>query len=347
MRYCLKRLLLTLGAVLGVLAAFWSLQGASRAMLEEEPPMAAARQPLVKKETSKSTPKPTAAPKPAATPKPAAASQAANKTPVPVQRTETQPTYEASEPVIDISRANEGTIFVAYEAQGSNHKVLISNGGQNAAYNIKSDGSTNRISLSLGAGTYTISIMRNMGGSKYAVVKTETAAYDGGLPAQEGISQPPVNVDSRFLMASNEINWNTNQAAIRYAATLTQQQNTTKDKVSKVYSFIVANIRYNYDVVGKLPSGYLPDIDVTYSTRKGICYDFSALFGGMLRSQGIPTKLCKGSATAVNGYHAWNEVYIDGKWYVVDSSSDSIYYEYKAKVSMFKSSRDYSAKYET
>lgn len=347
------RLLLAHKAVpaFGLLALLWAvpahgavvLQGAHYAAV----PMAAPRQPMVKKDaakaTPKPTPKPTATPKPSATPKPAATA----KTTVNVQRTQPEPEYQAAEPVIDTSRAGEGLVFVAYQMAGSNHKVIINNGSQNATYNIKSDGSTNRISLSLGEGTYTITLMQNAGGSRYMAVKAASVYFDGGAAAIPATEQPPANVDSRFLMASNEINWNQSQAAIKYAATLAETKNTTKDKVVTIYSFIIANIRYNYDVVGKLPSGYLPDIDTTYSTRKGICYDFSALFGGMLRSQGIPAKLVKGSSTLVNGYHAWNEVYIDGKWYVVDTSSDSIYYEYKTKVSMFKSTKDYKTKYET
>ena len=42
---------------------------------------------------------------------------------------------------------------------------------------------------------------------------------------------------------------------------------------------------------------------------KGICFDYASLMAGLLRSQGIPTKLVVGySGTA---YHAWISVYLD------------------------------------
>ena len=54
---------------------------------------------------------------------------------------------------------------------------------------------------------------------------------------------------------------------------------------------------------------YIPDIDATMQTRKGICFDYASLMSALLRSQGIPTKLVVGySGTA---YHAWISVYLD------------------------------------
>ena len=60
---------------------------------------------------------------------------------------------------------------------------------------------------------------------------------------------------------------------------------------------------------------YLPDPDRTYSSRNGICYDYASLMCAMLRSQGIPSRLIKGSTPL--GYHAWNEVFFEGRGWVV------------------------------
>ena len=61
-----------------------------------------------------------------------------------------------------------------------------------------------------------------------------------------------------------------------------------------------------------MKSGYLPDIDDTLAKRKGICFDYSAVFACMLRVQNIPAKLIIGYADRY--YHAWNSVLIEGKW---------------------------------
>ena len=44
----------------------------------------------------------------------------------------------------------------------------------------------------------------------------------------------------------------------------------------------------------------------------------------MLRSQGIPTKLVKGYSDNVDGYHAWNEVYINEEWITIDTTLDAV-----------------------
>ena len=66
-------------------------------------------------------------------------------------------------------------------------------------------------------------------------------------------------------------------------------------------------------------SGYVPDIDDMLETKMGICFDFSALMGALLRSQGVPTQMVMGYADIT--YHAWNNIYIDGEWVRYDATS--------------------------
>ena len=80
-----------------------------------------------------------------------------------------------------------------------------------------------------------------------------------------------------------------------------------------MYDYILAmTVRSN--------STYLPDVDKTLADRKGICFDFAALMCCMLRSQGIPTQMVIGYADSC--YHAWNRVYVDGQWRLVDTTSE-------------------------
>jgi hypothetical protein len=64
---------------------------------------------------------------------------------------------------------------------------------------------------------------------------------------------------------------------------------------------------------------------IVEGANDGICYDFASLFAGMLRSIGIPAKLVKGYADNIDGYHAWNEVYIKetDEWITIDTSFDA------------------------
>ena len=58
----------------------------------------------------------------------------------------------------------------------------------------------------------------------------------------------------------------------------------------------------------------LPVVDETLESKKGICFDYAALLAAMLRSQQIPTRLGTGNTTIE--YHAWVEVYIEGKGWI-------------------------------
>jgi transglutaminase-like putative cysteine protease len=117
-------------------------------------------------------------------------------------------------------------------------------------------------------------------------------------------------------------------------------------RITLGYDFIVQNILYDFDKISTLTSDYIPIPDKTLLALKGICYDYSSLFAAMKRSEGVPIKLVKGYSTLVDGYHAWNEVFIDGKWIVVDTTVDAAYYKGKVKFSFSKDVADYTKVYE-
>lgn len=57
-------------------------------------------------------------------------------------------------------------------------------------------------------------------------------------------------------------------------------------------------------------------MDSILASKKGICFDYSALMAAMLRAQNVPAKLVVGSADAVAATHSWNEVYLQGKGWI-------------------------------
>jgi transglutaminase-like putative cysteine protease len=97
-----------------------------------------------------------------------------------------------------------------------------------------------------------------------------------------------------------------------------------------------------------ISTSYIPDINETFKSGKGICYDFSSLFAAMLRSAGIPAKLVKGYTDNAVGYHAWNEVYDSaaGSWVTIDTTYDSQIKASGAAFTMIKDSGSYSKLYE-
>lgn len=81
--------------------------------------------------------------------------------------------------------------------------------------------------------------------------------------------------------------------------------------------------------------------------KKGICYDYSSTLAGILRSNNIPTKVVMGFAPEIDTLHAWNEILVDGKWVVVDTTYDSAYanagqeYTMKKDGSLFQPNKVY------
>ena len=90
---------------------------------------------------------------------------------------------------------------------------------------------------------------------------------------------------------------------------LSAQSTDDLNYVEQVYNYVIQNITYDTNFAEDIPTDYIPDINETMRTHKGICFDYASLMSALLRSQGIPTKLVVGySGTA---YHAWISVYLD------------------------------------
>ena len=77
--------------------------------------------------------------------------------------------------------------------------------------------------------------------------------------------------------------------------------------VEKIYDFVIGDVKYDKEKADNVKSGYLPDVDETLETKKGICFDYASLMTTMFRSQGIPTKLEIGYTQELK--HAWISTY--------------------------------------
>ena len=93
--------------------------------------------------------------------------------------------------------------------------------------------------------------------------------------------------------------------------------------------------------MSRISTDYVPNLNNVLITRNGICYDYAALFAGILRAEGIHTKLVKGYKSDITAYHAWNEVLIDGSWVIIDTTYDAAL-SGSQELSMIKSSVGYS-----
>jgi transglutaminase-like putative cysteine protease len=92
-----------------------------------------------------------------------------------------------------------------------------------------------------------------------------------------------------------------------------------KDTAHRIYKWITQNIK---------KSGYVRrdmGAPVALERKSGDCTEFMYLFSALARANSLPTRNMAGFVAKENrilkpeDYHNWNEAYIDGEWYLIDT----------------------------
>ncbi len=212
------------------------------------------------------------------------------------------------------------------------YKVLIEKeGGKRYSYNLYDDDEV--FPLQMGSGKYTVKICKKIQGKSntYSVVLKESK----NLRLEENVV---------YLQSVQNINWSDKSKAIAIAKELGLNKTKSEEKFKKIYNEIVQSIVYDFQKANSVASNtrYLPVIDDTYLNKKGICYDYSSLMASMLRSIGIPTKMVHGYSQNTGAvYHAWNEVFLNNKWVVVDTTVDASLFRHGATYKAEKAKASY------
>lgn len=135
--------------------------------------------------------------------------------------------------------------------------------------------------------------------------KGKVTVYYNGITLEEAIKSNK-NIDS-------------------FSKNITQKKNGSYDKSKAIYEWLSTNIEYDYGKATRIMNNDFSQKSGainTYSTKKGICFDYASLFVAMCRANDIPVRIVTGKG--FNGdvwvNHAWNEVYIKekDKWINVD-----------------------------
>jgi len=98
------------------------------------------------------------------------------------------------------------------------------------------------------------------------------------------------------------------------------------DKVRAIYYWMAHAIRYDIAKMNSNETYTDPQqlVDEVLKTRKGVCANYSALFHACCQSVGIQSYIIEGytrqNDKIVPIAHAWNAVYIDGRFYNIDAT---------------------------
>lgn len=209
-----------------------------------------------------------------------------------------------SRAVIDYSNTKDGYVMVQFTGTTATRiKVQIS-GPSTATSQLKYTydlpvGAWTTFPLSDGNGQYTVTVLENTSGTKYAQVLSQSfqvAMTDEFAP---------------FLRPNQYVNYEVAPNTVAKAAELVAGETDLLVKVGKIYDFVVNNFTYDKQLAATVKSGYLPVLDSVLAAKKGICFDYASLMTGMLRSQGVPCKLITGYVPTNGGtaYHAWISVW--------------------------------------
>lgn len=268
-----------------------------------------------------------------------------NTTVVLVPSADGEVVYETNEVCVDASNVSDGYLMIKYMGSAGKVRMLLDTpAGDTYNYLMPVDGAYAVFPMSDGSGTYKVGIYENIVDNDYAEVFSQEIVVELADEVQV------------FLYPNRYVDFNAESEAVKKGAELVAEATTDLEAVEAVYRYVTENITYDYDKAETVQSGYLPVVDETLRTGKGICFDYSSLMAAMLRSQRIPTRLEIGYAGTL--YHAWISVYIedqgwidnvivfDGKeWVLMDPTLVSYAQEQTIKDHMENADTYYDMKY--
>lgn len=222
--------------------------------------------------------------------------------------------YESSGVTIDASHTDCGYVMVKCEKSEKRLKARVGTESYNYYYDMPDDETYQVFPFQQGSGVYGVRVLENVQDDLYAVryaVELDVTLSGEELP---------------FLYPNQYVNFTADSQAVAKAYLLVGELTSETKIADTLYSFVVKHLAYDAAKAkaagnGEL-DGYLPDVDETLSSGKGICFDYSVLLAAMLRAEGVPTKVVIGVVQPENVLHAWNSVLIDGEWTLYDATLD-------------------------
>lgn len=197
---------------------------------------------------------------------------------------------------IDASNSAEGYVTARYFGSNNKVKLMITGpDGNTYRYDLNTKEYT-AFPLTAGNGTYSLGIYENISGDSY----TTAMKVDINVTLNDEFRP--------YLYPSQYVAFDENCLIVEKAQELAFPADNDLDVVSNIYNYVIKNISYDHDKAAAPPTGYISSVDDTLESGKGICLDYAAVMTGMLRSQGIPTRLEVGYAK--EAYHAWISTYI-------------------------------------
>lgn len=126
-----------------------------------------------------------------------------------------------------------------------------------------------------------------------------------------------------------------NSGIISIASEVTSGCETDYQRILALHDWVCSYLRYDMDSIasGEIPPYYAEEV---VKNRNAVCLGFATLYAALCRSIDIPCNVVSGYALGIGAdtewtdettlteeqNHAWNEVYVDNRWVIVDTTWD-------------------------
>lgn len=115
---------------------------------------------------------------------------------------------------------------------------------------------------------------------------------------------------------------------VKLSQYLTAESISDAEKAQNIYTWIVHNIKYDIKASQKIRTR-LYSVSQTLRRKRGICFQYSALFAALCQNAGVSALEIQGYSKGLGSLegeefytsdHSWNGVKIDSAWYLVDAT---------------------------
>lgn len=172
-----------------------------------------------------------------------------------------------------------------------------------------------RIALQDGPGEYRIKIYQNQNDDRYTDYK--------GL---ESIKVKNTDKRDMSFLLPTEVVQADDPRVTTLVHELTKKANNDEEAFSAIYNYIAKTVKYDH--VRYKNRTYLNHVYDAISVLEdpvAVCSGYANLLAAMSRAYGIRAKVIYGKALMSYGWgdHAWNEVYVNDEWKMVDPTWDA------------------------
>lgn len=204
--------------------------------------------------------------------------------------------------MVDMSNVSQGYVTARLLSSASKIKLQISKDDKKYNYDLTSSDYT-AFPLQMGNGIYTIKILSQIEGTKYAVVSS---------------TQKEVTIQDEFsvyLYPNQVVNYGPDSIVVNKSFELTKDDKDDLTRIYHLFEYTVDVLDYDYEKADYVSDTYvLPDLTQAIENGSGICFDYASLLAALCRVQGIPARVIVGWTDIE--YHAWVEIYLENEGWI-------------------------------